>query len=67
MNGATDLLTMRQLLEAAPWLTERWVRSLVARRELPHYKVGGRLLFKLADVEAVVAQGYVPAASAPEK
>jgi hypothetical protein len=51
-----DLLTLPQLLDAAPFLTERWVRSMVAADRLPHRKLGRRLLFRLADVEALVEQ-----------
>jgi hypothetical protein len=51
-----ELMTLTQLLEARPYLTERWVRSMVARRDpgerMPHYKPGGRLLFDPDEVDA---------------
>lgn len=59
-------LRLDQLLEARPWLTERWVRRMVAERRIPFSKVGGgpkaRLLFNLSDVDAMVEAGCVEAA-----
>lgn len=53
-----DIVTLRQLVVARPFLSERWVRSLMATGELrPYSKLGGRLLFRLADVDAVVEAG----------
>lgn len=52
-----DLLTLPQLIEAAPFLTERWIRRLVSRGDLPHYRLGGRLLFDLGEVQEAVRKG----------
>lgn len=58
MANQTDIVTLRQLVDARPFLTVRWVRSLVATGDLkPYSKVGGRLLFSLKAVDAVVAEG----------
>lgn len=58
-NLRTMLVTLPQLVEQRPWLTERWVRSLVAARKVPFHKVSGRLLFDPADFDALAAAGRV--------
>jgi hypothetical protein len=54
-----------QLLEARPFLTERWVRRLVFERRIPFAKLGNgpkaRLIFNLDDVDAMVESGRVEA------
>lgn len=51
----SDLVNLRQLVEARPVLTERWVRSMCGRKDpneqFPHYKPGGRLVFDLDEVD----------------
>ena len=54
-------LTLKQLIEARPWLTERYVRRLVAERRVPFSKVGERLLFDVADFDHLVEVGRVEA------
>ena len=54
-------LTLKQLLEARPWLTERYVRRLVAERRIRFSKVGERLLFDVADFDRLVEAGRVEA------
>jgi excisionase family DNA binding protein len=56
-----QLMTLPQLLEARPWLTERFVRTLVAERRIPFHKVGRKLIFDLSDVDALVEAGRVEA------
>lgn len=50
-----ELVTLHQLIELQPSLTERWARSLLGHRDpdmrLPHYRTGGRLLFDPEEVE----------------
>lgn len=64
----TDLLTLRQLVQARPYLTERWVRSMCGRSEvnekLPHYKPGGKLLFDPDEVDAFLRRNRVGPATA---
>jgi len=56
------LVTLPQALEHHPWLTERYLRRLVAERRIPYYKPsGGRLLFDLADIDALVETSRVEA------
>jgi len=53
------LMTLSQLIEARPWLTERYVRRLVAERRVGFYKPGLRLLFDVDEVDAYVEQTRV--------
>jgi hypothetical protein len=64
MTEDCRLVTLAQLVELRPFLTERWVRSMVAsgrgRSEedrLPHYRVGGKLVFDLDEFDAFVRRG----------
>ncbi len=45
------LLTLRQTSEARSWFTERYGRRLVASRQIPHHKIGGKVFVDLADVD----------------
>ncbi len=56
------LATLTQVVEARPWLTERWLRRLVAERRVAYHKCGGRLLFDLDDIDALAEAGRVEAA-----
>jgi excisionase family DNA binding protein len=58
-NMPFSAVTLKQLLEARPWLTERFVRRLVAERRVPFSKVGERLLFDVADFDELVEAGRV--------
>lgn len=55
------LVTIRQAIEARPWLTERYARRLVFERRVTYYRVGGRVLLDLADVDRLVEEGRVEA------
>lgn len=57
-----SLVTLHQATAARPWLTDRWLRRLVAERRIPFHKVGGRLLFDLADIDNLAETGRVEAA-----
>jgi hypothetical protein len=55
----TRLVTIDQLVERYPFLTPRWVRTLVARQagappKLPCRRLGGRILIDPADLEALL-------------
>ncbi len=47
-----------QLEEAAEWvgISPRHLRGLVAERKVGHYKIGGRLVFSVRDLEALLAR-----------
>lgn len=50
-----------RLLDAAAYLgqTERFMRSLVARRRIRYYKMGRYVCFAVADLEAFADRGRV--------
>lgn len=54
---------LRNLPQAADYtgFTERFLRSLVFRKEIPHYKRGGRLYFSTKDLEDYIEAGRVEA------
>jgi hypothetical protein len=54
-----QLVTLQQAVEQRPWLTERWLRRLVYERRVSFHKVGNRLVFDLADLDALVECGRV--------
>jgi hypothetical protein len=49
-----NLVSFKQLLERHPWMTERWLRRAVQQKRLPYYKVDGRLIFDLDEVNRYV-------------
>jgi hypothetical protein len=57
-----QLVTLRQAVEQRPWLTERWLRRLVLERRVPFHKVGGKVLFDLADLDNLAEHGRVESA-----
>ena len=54
-------VTFDQALTECPWLTERWLRRLVAEKRVAFSKPAGsnRLLFDLADLEDLAENGRV--------
>jgi hypothetical protein len=58
-----QLVTLQQAVVQRPWLTERWLRRLVYERRVPFHKVGNRLVFDLADLDALVERGRVEQAA----
>ncbi len=42
-----------------PWATERKLRRMVAEHRVRYYKVDGRILFDLADLDAYAEAGRV--------
>jgi hypothetical protein len=61
LNGPHTWVTVKQAVEARPWLTERWLRRKVYERRIPYAKADGRLLFALEDIDAYVAANRVEA------
>ena len=55
-------LTKRELSEMTGW-SERKVDYMRSNRTLPYIKRGRTVLFRTADVEALLMEGYVPARS----
>ena len=54
-----QLRTLHQVVEERPWATERFLRRLVAEHRVPFYKLGGKLLFDLDDLDAYAERGRV--------
>lgn len=54
-----NVVTLRQALAECPWLSERYLRRLVYERRIRYSKVGGKLLFDLADLDRIVNEGVV--------
>lgn len=55
------LVTLPQAISERPWLSERWLRRLVAERRISFHKAGGRLLFDLNDIDQWAETGRVEA------
>lgn len=56
-------VTFDQAVEQREWLTERYLRRLVAERRVSFAKVGGKLVFDLDDLDALIADNRVPTAA----
>lgn len=54
-----QLVNIPQAIEARPWLTERFLRRLVEEQRVPYHKVAGRVLFDLAELDALAEAGRV--------
>lgn len=54
------LMTLPQTSDYSGF-SERFIRSLVFRKEIPHYKRGGRLYFSTDDLDAYIQAGRVEA------
>ena len=54
-------VTLVQLIEQRPFLTERWIRRLVNERRIPFHKCGGKLVFDLVEIDKWVESGRVEA------
>jgi hypothetical protein len=54
-------VTLKQLVEERPFVTERWVRRKVAERRIPYAKTDGKLLFALEDIDKMVEDSRVEA------
>lgn len=72
MDEQCLLVTLDQLVTARPFLTPRWVRSMVASERpeperFPHYKVGGKLVFDLEEVDAFVRRDHRGAIETPSE
>lgn len=59
-------LTRQQVMDLTGW-SERKLAYLQSQRRLPYLKRGRSVLFKTEDVEAYLAEGYVPAAPPPSE
>jgi excisionase family DNA binding protein len=60
MSGR-QLATVKRALEQRNWLNERYVRRLISERRIPFFKVGGKVLIDLEDLDRLVEAGRVDA------
>jgi len=58
-----QLVRLRQAVESRPWLTERYLRRLVAERRIGYSKCGRVLLFDLDEIDQLAEAGRVEARS----
>ena len=58
-----DLVLLVQVPEHRPWATLRWLRDQRAKRRLPIYRRGARVLVSLEDVDRLVS--FEPAMRGP--
>ena len=59
----STLVPLMKVQEHRPWATERRLRRYVAEHRVQFFKVDGRILFDLADLDAYVEAGRVEPAS----
>lgn len=57
-----NLVPLLEVPQHRSWISERWLRRLVYERRIPYHKVGGRIFFDLADLDAWAESGRVSAA-----
>ncbi len=57
--STSTLRTIPQAIEERPYITERWMRRLVYESRIPYFKVGGRVLVDLTDIDAYVNRGRI--------
>ena len=56
-----NLVLLLQVPEHRPWATERQLRRMVAEKRIPYYKVRGRVLLDLDDIDWLAESGRVEA------
>lgn len=47
----------KQAIAEVPWLSRRYLTRLIQERRIPSYRIGGKVLVDLADLEKLVADG----------
>jgi excisionase family DNA binding protein len=53
-RDGSRLRTVAQAAEERPWLTERYLRRLIYERRIEYFKVGGRVLVDLDQLDRFV-------------
>lgn len=56
------LRTIKQVTVERPWASERWLRRAIYEKRFRYFKVDGRVLIDLADLDAYAERGQVDAA-----
>jgi hypothetical protein len=57
---APDLISLAEAGQRGPW-SARTLRRMVARREIRHWRLAGRIYFSRKDLAALARAGEVPA------
>jgi hypothetical protein len=47
-----ELVPLAQVQDRWPWGTERYLRRCVSEKRIPHHKIGNRIFFAPADLDA---------------
>jgi hypothetical protein len=63
-TGERTLRTIHQVVEERPWANERWLRRQIYEGVLGCYKVAGRVLIDLQELDGLVEAGRREARSA---
>lgn len=58
-----QLTPLKKVPEHRDWVTERFLRRLVAEHRVPYFKAGGKVLIDLADIDAFAEAGRVEAST----
>jgi hypothetical protein len=67
-SDPSTFITFQQVLKDYPYLTSRWLRRAVFEKKVPHYKLGGRLLFDPVELDQWIRNQRVePVAAKPVK
>jgi hypothetical protein len=56
MNDEIDYVTLEQLVEQRPFLTKRWVRSLTTAGTIRRRRLGGKNLYRLGEIDALIVE-----------
>jgi excisionase family DNA binding protein len=62
-KAARDLVPLTEVPAHRPWAKVRWLRRLVAEHRIPFYKVAGKVLLDLNELDAFAERGRVDAVS----
>lgn len=52
-----NLRTIKGAIGERPWLTERWLRRMIYEGRIAYFKVGGKVLVDLDELDAYVEAG----------
>jgi hypothetical protein len=61
-KATRNLVPLLDVPSHRPWTTVRWLRRQVAERRVPFYKVAGKVLLDLNELDALAERGRVDAA-----
>lgn len=59
MMSTATLIPLQQVQAHRPWATERRLRRYVAEHRIRYFKIDGRILFDLHDLDEYAAAGRI--------